>query len=96
MIRKARENDLKRLQAIETLAGEAFRVIGMDSIAGDDPPRLDDLRGYVDAGRAWVSTDSLDSPIAYILVDELDQDAHIAQVTVHPRHSRQGIGKSNR
>jgi len=94
VIRKARENDLRSLQAIETLAGEAFRGIGMDSIADDDPPRLDDLRDYVHAGRAWVSTDSLDSPIAYILVDELDQGAHIAQVTVHPRHARQGIGRA--
>ncbi|WP_307030512.1 GNAT family N-acetyltransferase [Arthrobacter globiformis] len=94
MIRKARPGDLETLQAIEVLAGEAFRAVGLDAIADDDPPNLNDLRGYAVAGRAWVATDSVDSPIAYILVDEIDQGAHIAQVTVHPQRSRQGIGKA--
>jgi GNAT superfamily N-acetyltransferase len=94
VIRKARRGDLPTLQAIEVIAGEAFRAVGMDAIADDDPPNLQDLRGYAEAGRAWVSTDSLDGPVAYILADEIDQGAHIAQVTVHPHYARQGVGKA--
>ncbi|MFC9352873.1 GNAT family N-acetyltransferase [Arthrobacter sp. NPDC057013] len=65
----------------------------MDAIADDDPPALDELRRYADAGRAWIAADAMDHPIAYILIDEMDGAAHIAQVTVHPQHARQGIGK---
>lgn len=94
MIRRARTADLESLQTVEILAGEAFRALGMDSIADDDPPALDELRRNADAGRAWVAVDAMDNPIAYILLDEMDGAAHIAQVTVHPKHARQGIGKN--
>jgi GNAT superfamily N-acetyltransferase len=94
LIRNASAKDLQTLQTIEVFAGEAFRALGMDAIADDDPPSLSVLRSYAEVGRAWVATDPLDSPVGYILIDEIDRGAHIAQVTVHPDHSRQGIGRA--
>jgi GNAT superfamily N-acetyltransferase len=32
--------------------------------------------------------------VAYLLVDEVDQHAHIEQVTVHPLHARCGLGRN--
>ncbi|WP_411375549.1 GNAT family N-acetyltransferase [Arthrobacter sp. MPF02] len=83
---------MQRLQEVEVLAGEAFRMVGMDAIADAEPPGSKDLCDYIDAGRCWVYTDEADGPVGYILVDWIDGDAHIAQVTVHPGFARRGIG----
>lgn len=93
MIRLAHADDLLRLQDIERAAGEAFRALGMDSIADDEPLSIDELGAYVAGGRAWVSVDGLDYPLAYLLVDVVDGNAHVEQVSVDPEHSHQGLGR---
>jgi GNAT superfamily N-acetyltransferase len=62
----------------------------MAAIADDEPFTLAELTTYQRAGRAWVYGDP---PVAYVLVDEIDGYAHLEQVSVHPGHSRQGIGR---
>ncbi|MCB5274764.1 dTDP-fucosamine acetyltransferase [Arthrobacter sp. SO5] len=94
MIRTARIDDLPRLRAIEAAAGEAFRALGMAAIADDAPPTLEELAVYQRSGRCWVAADAEGTPAGYILVDRMDGNAHIEQVTVHPKHARQGIGRS--
>lgn len=69
MIRRAEPEDLAALPAIEVAAGESFRALGMDQIADDPPPSLAALAGYQADGRAWVTTDDLNRPVGYILVD---------------------------
>lgn len=93
MIRAARTDDLPRLQAIELAAGEGFRDLRMDAIADDAPPSLEDLAGYQSDGRAWVAADASGLPVGYLLIEVLGSDAHIEQVSVHPAHARQGIGR---
>lgn len=90
MIREASLTDLPALGDIERAAGEPFRDLGMAAIADDEPFTLDELSSYQRAGRAWVYGDP---PVSYVLVDEIDGYAHIEQVSVHPGHSRQGIGR---
>ena len=92
MIRGARAEDLSRIRGIEVAAGETFRLVGMAAIADDPPPAPDALAVYLQDGRAWVSTESADEPIAYILLDVVDRFLHIDQVTVHPQHARRGSG----
>ena len=92
LIRAARLGDLERLRSIERAAGEAFRSIGMEAVADDEPPSVDELAAYTRSGRAWVAVDANDEPVGYIIVDEIDSCVHIAQVSVHPAHARQGIG----
>lgn len=93
MIRYARAEDLPQLRGIEAAAGEAFRRVGMAAIAEDPPPALDTLTVYQQDGRVWVASDSADNPVAYLLLDVVDRFAHIAQVTVHPRCARRGLGR---
>ena len=69
MIRTARADDLASLQAVEVAAGEAFRSIGMDAIADDEPPSIDNLAAYAASGRAWAAADTTDEPVGYIIVD---------------------------
>ncbi len=93
-IRPARPADGPTLQAIERLAGEAFRAAGMPDIADDAPDSLDALAEYASDGRSWVAVDSFDTPIGYLLVDLVDECAHIEQVSVLPDHQGSGVGRA--
>lgn len=93
-IRVAAPAELPLLQDIERAAGEAFRPLGMDDIADDEPLPLDVLEGYRREGRAWVAVDAADHPVAYLLSDTVDGAAHIEQVSVHPDAARRGVGRA--
>jgi GNAT superfamily N-acetyltransferase len=94
-IRSARIEDLPLLQDLERAAGECFRMIGMAEIADDEPLPLEELARFQAAGWAWVGVDALgaDKPVAYLLAQPLDGNLHIEQVSVHPSHARQGLGR---
>jgi GNAT superfamily N-acetyltransferase len=92
-LRTATQRDLARLQVIQVASGTAFRDLGMDDIADNAPLSLDVLARYQQAERAWLATDERGAPVAFIVVDLIDGNAHIEQVSVHPDHARQGIGR---
>jgi GNAT superfamily N-acetyltransferase len=94
MIRRARSDELEKLRELERAAGSIFRQLGMDAVADDEPPSTATLAALQAAGRAWVSTDEADEPVAYMLVEVIDASAHIEQVSVHPRAARQGLGRA--
>jgi GNAT superfamily N-acetyltransferase len=93
-IRAARRDDLPELVEIERVAAERFRSLGMDLVADDDPGSVEELAPYADGGQAFVSVDGDDRPVGYLLLDVVDGAAHIEQVSVHPEHARQGIGRA--
>jgi ribosomal protein S18 acetylase RimI-like enzyme len=94
LVRAVRSAELPILRDIERAAGESFRGIGMTAIADDEPPALDVLAGYARAGRAWVTADASDVPVGYLIADVVDGNLHVEQVSVHPGHARQGLGRA--
>lgn len=94
MIRAARPDDLPALRELERAAGAPFRDVGMEAVADDEPTTVADLALFQEDGRAWVVTGEADDPVAYLLVEVVDGDAHIEQVSVHPGHARQGLGRT--
>lgn len=94
LIRAARADDLPALRELERAAGTPFRDLGMVAVADDEPPSVADLAAFQEEGRAWVVTDDAGSPVAYLLLDVVDGSAHVEQVSVHPDHGRQGLGKT--
>lgn len=92
-IRPARADELGDLQSIELAAGELFRAIGMVDVAEHPPPSIEVLEGHRRAGHAWVAAGSDDRPIGFALVKLVDGAVHLEQVSVHPDHGRQGIGR---
>lgn len=66
----------------------------MEDVADDPPLTVAELAAFARGGRAWVSTDQADKPVAYLLVEVVDGDAHIEQVSVHPHYAHRRIGKS--
>ncbi|HZH04345.1 MAG TPA: GNAT family N-acetyltransferase, partial [Myxococcaceae bacterium] len=90
----ARPEDLPLLQALERAAGASFRSLGMHKIADDEPPTVGALAAFQRDGRAWVAVDLEDLPIAYLLAEPVDENAHIEQVSVHPKWARKGLGRA--
>jgi len=93
-IRPARLADVPALIEIERAASDMYRSLSMDFVADDDPGSPEELEPYVRDHRAFVATDEADRPIAYIILDAVEGAAHIEQVSVHPEHARQGIGRT--
>ena len=93
-VRAATPTDAPRLQQIELLAGEQFRLTAYAAVADHDPFSLDELAVYERAGRSWVALDADDQLIGYVVVDVVDGDAHIEQVSVLPHCQGQGVGRA--
>ncbi|HEV8559206.1 MAG TPA: GNAT family N-acetyltransferase [Actinophytocola sp.] len=93
-IRAATENDLPTLQEIERAAGRCFADIGMSFVAEDEPPSIETLLEFERDGRAWVWVEADDRPVAYLIADVVDGNAHLEQVSVHPGHARRRIGRA--
>ncbi|HSK61192.1 MAG TPA: GNAT family N-acetyltransferase [Actinomycetospora sp.] len=91
MVRPARTDELEVLRALEVAAGAAFRDLGMDAVADDAPPSAVVLSGARERGGLWVLAVD-DGPVAYLIDDVVDGDAHLEQVSVHPGWSRRGYG----
>jgi GNAT superfamily N-acetyltransferase len=93
VIRPLRPSDAPVVQGIERHAGDRFRTVGLAHVADDDPFSVGELSEYASGGRGWVATDD-DTPIAYAVVDVIDGNAHVEQVSVHPDHQGRGIGRA--
>lgn len=93
-VRVAVPTDAPRLQRIELLAGAQFRQTAYAAVADHDPFSLDELAAYERSGRSWVAVDAGDQPIGYVVVDVVDGDAHIEQVSVLPDHQGHGVGRA--
>lgn len=92
-VRPATPADLPVLQEIERSAGQAFRGLGMDEVAEDQPFSLTELAGYQRAGLAWVVVAPPDHPVGYLVAEPVDGALHIEQASVHADHARQGAGR---
>jgi GNAT superfamily N-acetyltransferase len=53
-----------------------------------------ELAVYQEEGRAWVSVDDGDRPVAYLVAEVVDGHAHVEQVSVRPSHARRGLGSA--
>lgn len=73
------------------LAGAAFHTVGMPEIAEDDPPSVESLREFAEDGRAWVY-ECDDRVVAYLLVEMVGGNAHVAQVSVDPKWRGNRLG----
>lgn len=91
--RIARADELTELQRIEVASGAPFREIGMVDIADMPPLSLDALAASQQGGRAWVTVDPDDRPLAFVVVDLVDGCGHVQQISVDPGYARRGVGR---
>jgi GNAT superfamily N-acetyltransferase len=83
-IRKASPDDYSLLPAIELAADAIFQLVGITQL-----PAPADESVYADAALVLVSGDP---PIGFVRIIELDGLAHLEQLSVHPLHSKRGVG----
>jgi len=89
-IRPAVEADLPLLVRIEVEAGALFRTVGLGEVA-DHPVHEDDYRPALAEERTWVAEH--DGEVAgYVSAEVLDENTHVAQVSVSPTHAGHRIG----
>jgi GNAT superfamily N-acetyltransferase len=93
-VRPSLPTESARLSEIEGLAGEVFRSIGMEWIADSDPMPVEVLEDYARSGRSWVAMDESDRPVGFVVVDVVDGNAHVGQVSVLPDYQGRGLGKA--
>jgi GNAT superfamily N-acetyltransferase len=93
VIRPPAPEELGRLQQIEVVAGRAFVHVGMPEIASDEPLPLEALEAYRAAGRAWV-VEVEGTVVGYVLVDVVDGQAHVEQVSVDPAFAGRRLGRA--
>lgn len=93
-LRPTRLSDLPLLREIEWASGQRFREYGLEHVADDEPASGQELAGYVERAASWVSLEGDDHPVGYVLIDSIDDAAHIEQLSVLPEHQGQGNGKA--
>ena len=94
VVRPASTGDGPALQEIERLAGERFREVGLSTVADNEPFPVEVLARYAAAGRSWVAVSDEADPIGYVLVDVVDGNANIEQLSVRPDHQAAGVGRA--
>ena len=93
VMRASRPDDSQALREIERSSGEQFRGIGLEAVADDEPMSVVEMAAYAIGARSWVAIDDDDQPVAYVLVDEVDGNAHVAQISVLPAFQGNGVGR---
>jgi GNAT superfamily N-acetyltransferase len=91
-VRAPLPDELPLLQAIGVAAGRRFAEVGLDAVAEDPPLELAALEAWRKAGRAWVSTDRDGHPIGFVVVDLVDDAAHVEEISVLPDQNGRGHG----
>lgn len=91
-VRAPMQDELPLLQAIGIAAGRRFAEVGLDDVAADPPPALADLDRWRKAGRAWVTTDRDGHPVGFVVVDLVDEAAHVEEISVLPDLGGRGHG----
>jgi len=91
-IEPAAESDLPHLVRLEVEAGQLFHTVGLHEVA-DHEATVEELHEPLAQRRVWVVR--REGEVAgYVVAEVLDGNAHVAQVSVAPRHGRQGIGRA--
>jgi ribosomal protein S18 acetylase RimI-like enzyme len=99
MIRPARTDDAAAMARVSAAAGRRFAEVDEPAVAAraDDPPLgLDELAAWAEAGRAWVAVDDADPTaiVGFVVVDVVDGNAHVEEVSVDPGAQGHGHGSA--
>jgi GNAT superfamily N-acetyltransferase len=93
-IRRTRTDEGESLRRIERWAGQRFHEVGLHHVADEEPASVESLADYARDGRSWVAVDEHDEPMGYVIVDVVDGQTHMEQISVRPDHQGQGLGRA--
>lgn len=93
-VRATRVDEGEALREIERRAGQRFHEVGLPEVAAAEPTSVDELAHYAAAGRSWTVVDAHDAPLGYVIVDIVDGQTHIEQISVLPEYQGNGLGRA--
>jgi GNAT superfamily N-acetyltransferase len=95
-VRPARGNEVGELQNIDLASATLFRGTGLIDFGPlgepEQPIPEDRLRKGFGDGLIWVAVDQLDELVGFALCSDRGEDLYLDQLSVLPRHGRQGLG----
>jgi len=90
-IRTATPADIPAFAHVEINAGELFRSVGLDDLAGDfSSPEF--VMSFVQTGGAFVAVHTDGTVAGFTLTFMLDNAIHLQEMSVDPAHGRRGLG----
>jgi ribosomal protein S18 acetylase RimI-like enzyme len=92
-IRFAQVEDLEKLAGIERAAATLFCHTPYAFLVNDEPLSLNFVIQQFQAGRVWVAVDDRDVVVGYAIAQEVDGNAYLHEIDVHPAYGRRGIGR---
>jgi GNAT superfamily N-acetyltransferase len=92
LIRRAGLGELPKLAQIERSAASLFREAGLAWIADGDTMPPDLLDTMCRAGTVWVAVDDTGEPVGFLAAHTLDEQFHVAEVSVARPAQRRGVG----
>ncbi|MEP7273774.1 MAG: GNAT family N-acetyltransferase [Acidobacteriota bacterium] len=92
-VRLASPGDIPRLGEIERAAGELFRPTIYSFVAVAEPLDPKWLLKQQKRKMVWIAVDSTGSAQGFAVVLELQDSAHLNELSVHPDHGRRGLGR---
>lgn len=66
----------------------------MQWVADHPPTSVDELNHYARSGHSWVAVDDSDAIVGYVVVELVDGNAHIEQLSVERERQGEGFGKA--
>ncbi|MEZ5938939.1 MAG: GNAT family N-acetyltransferase [Hyphomonadaceae bacterium] len=95
-IRPARGNEVGELQNIDLVSATLFRGTGLIDFGPlgepSHPIPEDRLRRGFGEGLIWVAVDDQENLAGFALCSDRGEDLYLDQLSVMPRHGRQGLG----
>lgn len=92
-LRRGSPADAPKLGAVERAAAARFRAIDLGAIAEGRPTAVDEYRALAEEGRLWVAESDGGMPVGLAIAGSVDGQGYLAEVSVHPDHGRQGLGR---
>ncbi len=95
-VRPARGNEVGELQNIDIASASLFRGTGLIDFGPlgepNQPIPEDRLRKGFGDGLIWVAVDAMEEIVGFALCSDRGEDLYLDQLSVLPRHGRQGLG----
>jgi GNAT superfamily N-acetyltransferase len=90
-IRNAQSGDVPAFAQVEINAGELFKTIGLDDLAGDFSSP-DFVMSFVQTDGAFVAVHTDGTIAGFALAFMLHNAIHLQEMSVDPAHGRRGLG----
>jgi GNAT superfamily N-acetyltransferase len=93
-IRSARIEDLAMLAEIERAAATLFCDTPYAFLVDAEPLSLDFVTQQFRSARVWVAVDDDNISMGFAIANEIDKNAYLQEIDVHPNYGRRGIGRA--